>query len=105
MIDANRKALTAHIDRDLYGDPDKKAEEAVKAAEQDFNEMVHAAFNGSKEQGKRLYEYLDGYLKTPTWFPSEAENLAFYREGARSLARHLLDAYNAGGVPVDLKKK
>lgn len=106
MIDGNnRNSLTAHIDRDLYGSPDQKALEAEEAAKRDFNEMVHGALNGSKDRGKDLIEYLEGYLKAPIWLPSEPTELMPYREGARSLVRHLLDAYNAGGVPLDKKTK
>ncbi|CAH9011487.1 conserved hypothetical protein [Vibrio phage 22O28-1] len=106
MIDGNnRNSLTAHIDRDLYGSPDQKALEAQKAAERDFHEMVHAALNGSKDRGADLLEYLEGYLKAPIWLPSEPTELMPYREGARSLVRHLLDAYNAGGIPLDKKTK
>jgi hypothetical protein len=106
MIDQYKnQSLTAHIDRDLYGDPDNKVIEAKQAQERQFNEMVHAAFSGSKEQGAALLEYLDGYLKSPIWFPEENTNMMPYREGARSFVQHLLTAYNAGGVPLDPKKK
>ncbi|AUR98921.1 hypothetical protein NVP1257O_06 [Vibrio phage 1.257.O._10N.286.46.A4] len=106
MIDGNnRNSLTAHIDRDLYGNPDQKALEAQKAAKREFNEMVHAALNGSKDRGADLLAYLEGYLKAPIWMPSEPTELMPYREGARSLVRHLLDAYNAGGSVPPKKTK
>lgn len=96
----------SHIDADLYGEQDdSKRRAAMEAAKRDFNEMVHSALSGSKVQGDAFLKYLDGYLKTPTWFPNEPENVIFYREGARDFVRNLIDAYNAGGVPADLKKK
>lgn len=105
MIDANRSDhLTSHVDFDLYGDPDFEAAKIREKQRQDFNEMVHAALNGSKSQGKSLIEYLESYLKAPIWFPEENTNLMPYREGARSFVQHLLNAYNAGGVPLDPKK-
>ncbi|BAV81148.1 hypothetical protein [Vibrio phage CKB-S2] len=89
----------SHVDADLYGDPDKKAQAAMEAAQRDFNEMVHAALSGSKDRGADLRAYLEGYLKQPIWNPTEPQEIMPYREGARSFVRHLLEAYEQGGAP------
>ena len=76
-----------HIDIMLHGEP---KEMSKPKHQQDFEDMITSLFATS--QGKELKEYLEKYLRKPTWLPNEETHIALYREGARRFAMDLLAA-------------
>ncbi len=76
-----------HIDIMLHGE---SQEMSKPKHQQDFEEMMTAMF--ATPQGKEFKEYLEKYLRKPTWLPNEETHIALYREGARRFAMDLLAA-------------
>jgi len=88
--------MQSHLDNDLFGSLDdrmKLLEEQAKI-EKEHNQMVFSAL--SNPSGDKLIDYLEDYLKKPSYIHGSTVEHMHIIEGSKMFVRDLLSAYTQG---------